>query len=349
MLNKTYFRVPRLESIDILPISGDRNICLEKLGYSLKLNNVKNKISNIHPDRWTFLRKKLNPLEYPYKSNVIERPASRAFFKLLELIKDMNLDVSGKTLHLAEAPGGFIQATRFCKKDNIESYTFSIIGDEERPVYKRSVVNKNVVILSNKTNGGDICNIRNINFLCGYFKNKNINFITCDGGITENKEFSLKEQMHHNLIFSQIYVSLNVLNEGGSLVVKFFDIYTELTFDFLAVLSSVFKETYICKPNTSRPTNSEKYIVCKFFQIESFNKIKDNLGRVLNSSIIRYKSIVRKHNIQKNFVESVKYITKYLSEYQIFNIESIIRTEELNISTSNGDECVENWINKYYY
>jgi hypothetical protein len=176
-----------------------------------------------------------------------------------------------------------------------------------------------------------------------------INFITCDGGIAENKEFSQKEQIHHGLIFNQIYISLAVLSENGTLVVKFFDIYTELTFDFIAILSYLFGETYICKPNTSRPTNSEKYIVCKYFKKEKYNNIKKDLEKLLKLGVLHYKSIIRKHNISKEFVDAVKYITRYLAEYQIFNIETIIRTEELNLLINNNcEQVIEDWVKKYY-
>ena len=48
---------------------------------------------------------------------------------------------------------------------------------------------------------------------------------------------------------------------GGTFVLKIFDIFTEPTIDFLYLLSSLYKNVFIMKPETSRIANSEKYII----------------------------------------------------------------------------------------
>jgi cap1 methyltransferase len=60
------------------------------------------------------------------------------------------------------------------------------------------------------------------------------------------------------------------------IVVKVFDILTETSIQLIYLLFSFYKEVYIYKPKTSRPTNSEKYIICKYFDITGFssNKLK---------------------------------------------------------------------------
>ena len=45
------------------------------------------------------------------------------------------------------------------------------------------------------------------------------------------------------------------------------------TIDMIALLSSLYDQVYITKPNTSRNANSEKYIVCKGFLWNSSYKI----------------------------------------------------------------------------
>ena len=52
----------------------------------------------------------------------------------------------------------------------------------------------------------------------------------------------------------------------GHFILKIFDIFSKTTLDILYLLSSVYKQVYIVKPNTSRLANSEKYIVCKNFK-----------------------------------------------------------------------------------
>ena len=50
------------------------------------------------------------------------------------------------------------------------------------------------------------------------------------------------------------------------------DIHTTNTLQMLFILSNYFEKVIITKPYTSRPANSEKYIVCK-----NFNGIDDTL------------------------------------------------------------------------
>ena len=49
-------------------------------------------------------------------------------------------------------------------------------------------------------------------------------------------------------------------------VLKIFDIFTLPTIQIIFILSSVYDNVYICKPNTSRIANSEKYLVCKNYK-----------------------------------------------------------------------------------
>jgi cap1 methyltransferase len=271
MSRKNVFRLFPVDDVNLCPVIGDNTKIISHLGNYEKLNSTKHKISDIGNTKWIKIRKLSNPLEYPYDKNYLKnKPVSRAFFKMLEIITEFKPDLQNNTLHLAEAPGGFIQSTIYKKSraniHNTKHYTFSILGDNDKPVYSEVIVqNKDVFILSNKNNNGDLYKNENINMLISTLSSKKIKFITCDGGITENSNFSSKEQIHHKLIYNQIYCSLFVLENSGDLVVKIFDIFTELTFDYIYILSYLFKEVYIHKPHTSRPSNSEKYIYCKNF------------------------------------------------------------------------------------
>jgi 23S rRNA U2552 (ribose-2'-O)-methylase RlmE/FtsJ len=354
MLNKTYFIVPPVNNLSIKLLKRDRKGLLEKLGYDPVLNITKNKISNISYSRWSRLRKAFNDLEFPVDLTKIPKPISRAYFKLLELMGDHQLVDSCNSLHLAEAPGGFIEATRYLKKKkritDTTYYTFSVLGNDYIPTYNRNLIyDKNVVVLSNKKNNGDLYVLENIKTLISTLKFKNINFITCDGGFTENNDFCSKEQLHHHLIFNEIITSLYILNDSGNFIVKIFDIFTELTFDYLYFLSYLFKEVYICKPNTSRPTNSEKYLVCKGYIRSRFDtKLQSLVKYLCETGIENYSSFVGKSQVNDNFVTCVKDINIYFSRYQVFNINSIIEMDNLNIKINRNQENIESWISNYY-
>ena len=51
--------------------------------------------------------------------------------------------------------------------------------------------------------------------------------------------------------------------KGGNFVCKIFDVFTPFTVDLLFILYKHFEHFSIVKPVTSRPANSERYVVCK--------------------------------------------------------------------------------------
>jgi cap2 methyltransferase len=343
------FILPRVKEICLKVRKGNRKDQISFLLPKNKLEETKNKLSSINQNTWIKARKIINNYEFPFSQEKLKlKPISRAFFKMLEIIKDNDVNITTNTLHLAEAPGGFIEAVLYYKQKlkikNTKHYTFSIIGNKKTPIYHRRIVaNKDVFILSNKENKGDLYLPKNISYIINEMTNKHINFITCDGGFTENNEFSEKEQLHHKLIFNQIICSLFVLEEGGSFVIKIFDIFTELTFDMLYILSYLFKEIYIHKPLTSRNTNSEKYICCKFFSKWLFDdKVQNVLKYLYANDIENYKSFIDKSTINKEFLQRIIDINNILSNKQIESINNILD------GTKDTASNVSGWINRYY-
>lgn len=353
MLKETYFLLPKIENIIIDPILGDRTSLLDKLGYNPKLNQTKNKISDIKYSKWTKLRKLVNDFEFPHDPSKIKKPISRAFFKLLEIYKDHDIKINSNTLHLAEAPGGFIETTLYVKnkqsRKSCKHYTFSIVGDLKVPVYNRQVIkNKDVIVLSNNQNKGDLYDVKNIQFLIKHLADKDIRIITCDGGFTENCEFAAKEKLHHKLIFNEIITSIFILSNAGYLILKNFDVFTELTFDFIYLLSYLFEEVYICKPHSSRPTNSEKYIFCKNFKKSRLDsELQSFLKKLCSDGIEKYKTFIHKGNIDGNFIEKMKNINEMLMNYQIYHINNIIQINSLNLKIVKSKENIKEWIDKY--
>lgn len=353
MLKETSFLIPRNYELNLKPTKGDRTITLNNLGYSSTLDKTKNKISTIKYSKWTSLRKLVNDFEFPYDKTKIQKPISRAFFKLLEMLIEHSLDINCNTLHLAEAPGGFIECCLYYKNKYYNElkqlYTFSLHDPcKDIPNYQEKIRStKDVIILSNKDNKGDLYNLKNVHYLIQYFKDKQIKFITCDGGFAEKNDFASKEHLHHKLIFHQLIASLFILETNGTMIIKFFDIFTELTFDFLCLLSYLFEKVYICKPHTSRPTNSEKYIVCKFYCKNKFTKISSTLRQICVSGIEQFSCIIDKSKLRNDFTPQIRRVNLKLSEYQIYCIENILTINKLNLKITKSKENIDNWVKRY--
>jgi 23S rRNA U2552 (ribose-2'-O)-methylase RlmE/FtsJ len=215
-------------------------------------------------------------------------------------------------LHCAEAPGGFIQGSNIflnlddnntntnnddskCldedgfmlvkrkhnKKHHLLNsyriYTMSLnrnYDDYKKynlPSYNKNVINKYVHVLNGADNTGDLNNLDNIDYIDKNVKNK-FYLITCDGGFDEGINFNNKEQLHYQLILNEIYSSIKLQKYDGHFILKMFDIFTDASIHLLYLLTLCYRNVWIYKPLTSRPTNSEKYIICKYFNCNESNR-----------------------------------------------------------------------------
>jgi hypothetical protein len=66
--------------------------------------------------------------------------------------------------------------------------------------------------------------------------------------------------------YGQVLTGLLSLAVGGHFVSKQFTFVTPFSRSLIAIVASLFEETYITKPKTSRPLNSEVYLVGKWFK-----------------------------------------------------------------------------------
>jgi 23S rRNA U2552 (ribose-2'-O)-methylase RlmE/FtsJ len=261
---------------------------------------MKECLNNCEKD-WDTFKKYTNPYEYihslvPSKKKSIAKykPLSRSYFKMIELTNILHLNTSEKAIrsfHLAEGPGGFIEALvyiRNCKEDKY--YGMTLLDDKNDdmiPAWKKSsnflYENRNVYIETGADKTGNILSMENLKY-CKEKYGSSMNIITADGGFDFSLDFNNQEQNMCKLLFAQICFGLCMQSLNGSFVLKVFDCFTEATIDIIVLLSSFYKKVYITKPNTSRCANSEKYIVCKGFLyngshsfypfiLKTFNKI----------------------------------------------------------------------------
>jgi cap1 methyltransferase len=129
----------------------------------------------------------------------------------------------------------------------------------------------------------------------------------------------------------------------------------------LYILSCSFEKVFIYKPETSRPANSEKYLVCLYFKdnlslenkdillniIEKWQKISENLSE--NDSVI-LQNIKTDNFFIKNLSE---YNEKYI-ENQLFYLNNTIKLAQSKIEKEKYYEIIQNqvktainWCNKY--
>lgn len=281
----TYYLLPKT-SINIqnyIKIKHDDEIPNVFLSFSLSkyLISMKEKIDK-YGIEWDNYKKFTNPYEFihttiPSKNKSVSKhkPLSRSYFKMIEIMNLLKLNINDdkplKSFHLAEGPGGFIEALLNQRNNSNDRYIgMTIINDNDInvPGWKKSNIflnkNKNVIIEKGSDGTGDILSIDNFNYCFEEYKNS-MDIITADGGFDFSHDFNKQEINITNLLFGQIAYAIIMQKQGGSFILKIFDTFMKHTVDLLYLLSSFYQKVYIIKPNTSRYANSEKYIVCKGF------------------------------------------------------------------------------------
>jgi len=252
---------------------------------STYLTDIKQKIDERARD-WDIFKKYTNPYEYvhtlvPYKKTSVSKskPLSRSFFKMIEMIQTFQLVQTTQpihTFHLAEGPGGFIEAVSYVRKNRNDVYIGMTLMDEKNdpniPGWKKTnnflKQNPNVYIETGQDGTGNILSMQNL-IGCKDTYGSSIDFITADGGFDFSSNFNNQEISIAQLLFAQVCYAITMQKKGGAFVLKVFDCFMQHTIDILCILSSFYDKVYITKPNTSRYGNSEKYIVCMNFLIPS--------------------------------------------------------------------------------
>lgn len=248
------------------------------------LAEIKHKMNDKERE-WDIYKKYTNTYEYihtvvSHKKRPVSkyRPLSRSYFKMIELIQQFNLcsfpsSESMQSFHLAEGPGGFIEATVNTRANMNDRYIgmtlIDTVFNATVPSWKKSdaFLNANpytVMIETGYDGTGNILSVENFDY-CAKKYGGEMGFITGDGGFDFTTCFDDQETKTLPLIFAQACFAIAMQREGGNFVLKIFDVFTQATIDVLYLLSCAYSETYICKPQTSRTANSERYVVCKGF------------------------------------------------------------------------------------
>ena len=261
------------------------------LNLKAQLNQTKNKLDNIfnmedismiqHAKR---ILKLFDPFVH-YKYNIAKKyhinHINNAWLKCYEMLNYFKLipNNSDKFIYFDNAafPGGFSLATNYYlqNKTNIQNYKWyasSLINEQYAledtyDLYKNHPENW----LMNDINNGDITNLENIYNFAEQIQKKekkvrSIDLYFCDIGFECNEDFNNQEKYHFHINMCQIFCGLNLLKSHGNMIIKHFTIFEPYTITYLSLLTLLFKDVYICKPISSKRTNSEIYIVCKDYK-----------------------------------------------------------------------------------
>ena len=150
----SFFQLPSLpynENINISLNDTNNQIIINKT-LVLYLKNIKSEIENFS-NEWDNYKKSINPYEYihtiiPSTNMSVSKhtPLSRSYYKMIEIchLLDLINDLPNKcnTFHLAEGPGGFIEALCYMRKNKQDKYIGMTLIDNNInvPSWKKSQV-----------------------------------------------------------------------------------------------------------------------------------------------------------------------------------------------------------------
>ena len=321
---------------------------------------------------WDKYKKFINPYEFIhtvvpfYKQSIAKyKPLSRSFYKFIEICNMLKLTddyyyENIQTFHLAEGPGGFIEALLYMRKNPDDKYIgMTLIDDNDNnvPGWKKSQnflnKNKNVKLEYGFSNNGDLLDPKN--FVSVYDKYKNsMNIITGDGGFDFSIDFNQQECLSFKLIYVQMCYSLVLQKHKGHFILKIFDSFSLNILQLIYILNCLYERVYIVKPNTSRYANSERYLVCKYFKLKSskdlFYPLLNNISQ-LNS--YNYINCIYDERINYYFLIKMEEINAVLGQQQIEYINQTIELienkdeEKINKLVKHNIQKCLNWCIKY--
>lgn len=265
------------------------------------LVHFKNKITEHHKTKkWDRYKKHTNDYELVFTSSqgcpsiASHNPISRSYFKLWEIMHDLNTcegEPEVKAAFLADAPGGFLEAFIDYRRNLLrlkdlpyrdQLYAISLKATNRIiPQWKfghEFCKRNNVTITYGKSGTGDLYDISVLDDFISTVGPKTCKFITADGGFDFSKDFNAQENMSTRLIISEMYAALSLQAPDGTLILKVFDIHQPVTIQLLYILSMAYDTLHFIKPLSSRPANSEKYIVCEGYKgccKRFFNVLRD--------------------------------------------------------------------------
>lgn len=326
----------------------------------------KNKITEFYNNKtWDRYKKLTNEYEMIFTGpNVTHNvskfiPVSRSFFKLWEIIHDYQTilcptDRPIRSLFLAEGPGGFAQAMMKFRQDYRKQHSMK---DEFYGITLKANNNKNVPdwkykhsklhIVYGEDGTGNLYNIKNIKYLPKTLGANSFDFITADGGFDFSADFNNQEEMSLHLLTCEIYTAILMQKKGGTFVIKVFDLFSQYTLHLMYIISSCYESVKLIKPLTSRPANSEKYMICSNFRGCSEEKLSI-LHDILSSEWCQSSNVSQYHidkicsiNIHPVFLKNLVLFNTFYISRQVQYIQRTIEYIQRFTSRTMENGCIK--------
>ena len=320
-----------------------------------ELSEMKAKIEPLESNhKWELYKKKTNPYELIYTQENHEcppslaylKPLSRSYFKMVEMLqvsqfytklpKVNNLKL--RSSHVAEGPGGFIEAfvdradsnripVQRCHAITLKPNNNHVPG--WRRSYQFLQKHPEVKIHYGADGTGDIyVEANQMSFV--QLHDMKSHLFTGDGGFDFSTDYENQEKTVYSLLVASAIIGIQVLSQEGFFILKLFDVYSSITHYLLRCITLCFKDWCLYKPATSRPCNSERYLICR-----GFRKVHPQILAALQKLQVQWtqNQAFPQCDYFAFFTEKEKeYLQHHIqdfSKHQLENLERTIRLQDL--------------------
>lgn len=215
---------------------------------------------------------------------------ARSAYKLIQIDEEYNIfnDVT-RAVDLCAAPGSWSQilSTKlFNYSENGENKAKEAdsinLNNKATPLIVAVDLQEMAPINGVNIIKGDITSQKTVDQILKYFQGEKADLVLCDGSPDVTGLHDIDEYIQNQLLVSSLSITTKIIKKGGTFIAKIFRgenisrIYQQMFYYFELV--------DCCKPESSRNSSLEAFIVCRFFkfddnqdQSESNFKIPDPL------------------------------------------------------------------------
>lgn len=166
--------------------------------------------------------------------------------------------------------------------------------------------------ITGQNNNGDVTKLENIlDFATRIGPNSEwggVHFYSHDAGIDVSKDFNAQETANAQIHLGCALAGLLALRPGGSFIAKQYTLFETFTWHLILIYAQCFETFYLCKPVTSRPYNSEIYLVG-----QGFIGVSDKVVAVLSDRLQNFHlaPFISREAVGSELIENIAAITDF--------------------------------------
>ncbi|KAF7721129.1 FtsJ methyltransferase domain-containing protein 2 [Apophysomyces ossiformis] len=307
-----------------------------------KATALRAKISEVPAHLVSLARARSNPFERIGKSIFMNRAATK--LAALDVTFGLLQDATLTFVDICGGPGGFSEYLLWRAHSwGGEAQGFGITLKAPSDLdylnwhveqFRSDAMPSKLKILNGVDGTGDLYKEENIRDFAKQVlqqtEQKGVDLAVADGGFDFSGKEEHQERHAKRLLLCEIITMLLCLKQGGTFVCKFFDIVEEFTADMVWLLYQLFDSICITKPLSSRPANSERYLVCKGLRflkpstlierLLGISKEAETAGRLVPRSLLEsdenFLDYVKTRNIKfvLKQIDALELLQQYIEE-----------------------------------